>query len=68
MKNGDILDSIYLDYVNIKVNEYKQNDILDEELIVSQFTDVVYSASELIDFIEKMIFGIAHLTSFLTSC
>jgi predicted nicotinamide N-methyase len=52
MKNQDILDNIYSNYVNIKVT---QSNILlgDTEKIESQFTDVVYSPDELNDLIDK---------------
>jgi len=52
MKNQDILDNIYSNYVNIKVT---QSNILlgDTEKIESQFTDVVYSPDELYDLIDK---------------
>jgi hypothetical protein len=52
MENQDILDDIYLNYVNIKVT---QSNILlgDTEKIEGQFTDVVYSTDELNDLIDK---------------
>ena len=52
MKNQDILDNIYSNYVDIKVT---QSNLLlgDAEKIESQFTDVVYSPDELYDLIDK---------------
>lgn len=52
MKNQDILDNIYSNYVDIKVT---QSNLLlgDAEKIESQFTDVVYSPDELNDLIDK---------------
>ena len=52
MKNQDILDNIYSNYVDIKVT---QSNLLlgDTEKIESQFTDVVYSPDELNDLIDK---------------
>ena len=52
MKNQNILDNIYSNYVDIKVT---QSNLLlgDAEKIESQFTDVVYSPDELNDLIDK---------------